>query len=239
MSSSPIKRIASALRRHDAKQLIPLFFKNLRHLVVSGLRPDKHQVSEFDLSLHTETESIREIGSLDIQSTNAKHAVRYQPSPVDSVLAAISDLSIDHSRFAFIDFGCGKGRVLMLAAQYPYKSVSGIEFSEELAGIARTNLKTAGLPVRAGQSIEVHCADFTEYDLPPEPLVCYFYNPCRRPVMQIIADKIEMSLRELPRDAIIVYLDPVHRELFDASDRWNLVVDNNSWVTFESRSVRK
>src|SRR5579875_4141831 len=36
----------------------------------------------------------------------------------------------------FLDVGAGKGRAMMLASQYPFLRVEGVELDEELAGIA-------------------------------------------------------------------------------------------------------
>ena len=32
----------------------------------------------------------------------------------------------------FVDFGCGKGRALLIASEYNFKSVRGVEFAHEL-----------------------------------------------------------------------------------------------------------
>ena len=70
---------------------------------------------------------------LDIAlSGNALHAVAYEPSPYHITTKIIQKLSIDHTRFSFLDFGSGKGRVLLIACQLPFKSVIGIEFSQDL-----------------------------------------------------------------------------------------------------------
>jgi hypothetical protein len=49
-------------------------------------------------------------------------------------------LNIDPRNFTFIDFGSGKGRVLLIAAGLPFKAVVGIEFSRELHEIAVQNI---------------------------------------------------------------------------------------------------
>jgi len=44
----------------------------------------------------------------------------------------LEKLSINHSEFTFIDFGSGKGRVLFLASEYPYKKIIGVELARML-----------------------------------------------------------------------------------------------------------
>ena len=83
---------------------------------------------------------MREIGTLDVvSSAAARYAVRYDPSNPEVVRGLISKLQIDYSRFSFIDFGSGKGRVLLVAAGFPFKEVIGVEFSRELHEVALKN----------------------------------------------------------------------------------------------------
>jgi hypothetical protein len=44
----------------------------------------------------------------------------------------IRRLKVDRQRFTFIDLESGKGRALLIPAQYPLKSVIGVEFSQTL-----------------------------------------------------------------------------------------------------------
>ena len=53
------------------------------------------------------------------------------------VVAAIED---DLGRLTFVDYGAGKGRVLLLASQHPFTAVGGIEFAEELHDNATMNI---------------------------------------------------------------------------------------------------
>ena len=55
----------------------------------------------------------------------------------DWALSAIDD---DLSQLSFVDYGAGKGRVLLLAAQHPFAAVGGIEFAEELHDDAAMNI---------------------------------------------------------------------------------------------------
>ena len=43
--------------------------------------------------------------------------------------------------YALVDIGCGKGRVLMMAAAYPFREMVGVELNPALARVARKNLK--------------------------------------------------------------------------------------------------
>ena len=67
-------------------------------------------------------------------------SVRYEATPVSFFHSAVSKLALDYSTTVFIDFGSGKGRTLLLAGQYPFHSIIGIEISPALCEIAQNNI---------------------------------------------------------------------------------------------------
>jgi SAM-dependent methyltransferase len=217
---SPLKRLRSAWSRHGPAGFASLVLKNLRHYGgrlgrrAAPAAPD----SGFDRAHGIETTDVREVGSLDIDSANARWAVRYQPSPHEFATGLIAALPVEHARYSFVDYGSGKGRVLLIAAQWPFAAVVGVEFARELHEVAQRNLNHAD---GARRALSVQClhADATAFEPPPTPLVAYFYNPFGEPVMRAVAARLEASLAAAPRDAWIVYVHPDHRAVFDAA-RW-------------------
>ncbi len=79
----------------------------------------------------------------------------------------------------FIDFGCGKGRVVHQAARYPFRRVIGIEVVPELAEIAREAIATGKHRYKC-QDVQIVVADATEYEIPDDLTVAYFFRPFRR-----------------------------------------------------------
>jgi SAM-dependent methyltransferase len=54
------------------------------------------------------------------------------PSVFHSVMQAVRDrLALDYRRFSFVDVGSGKGRALLLASDYPFREIIGVELSPE------------------------------------------------------------------------------------------------------------
>ena len=60
----------------------------------------------------------------------------YQPTSPKIATAILSRLELDYPQYTFIDFGSGKGRVLLIASGFPFKAVIGVEFAEELHRVA-------------------------------------------------------------------------------------------------------
>ncbi len=83
--------------------------------------------------------------------------------------AFLGDLPIpDHSRFTFIDLGSGKGRILFLAAEYPYRRIQGVEFARELHSEAQENFRTfsTGAGSSGAGKIESVCVDAGNFEFP-------------------------------------------------------------------------
>lgn len=55
-------------------------------------------------------------------------------------------MGLDYSKFTFIDFGAGMGRVLLMASERPFRKIIGVEFARELITIAENNLRSYSPP---------------------------------------------------------------------------------------------
>lgn len=141
---------------------------------------------------------------------------RYQtmrPELFHEMMAA-ADLS---EGAAFIDIGSGKGRLLLLASLYPFRKIVGVEFDRDLHAIARRNIVRFKHPDQKTFAIETICGDATRYEFPLTPLVVMLANPFRGALMRTMLNEIERSLREHPRPCVVLYKNPVEREMWDAS----------------------
>jgi SAM-dependent methyltransferase len=85
--------------------------------------------------------------------------------------------------FTFIDVGCGKGRVLMLAALHGFDAVLGIEFAPLICEIAEQNL--LDFSGRRPAHWSVINADAVSVDLPSGvPLLIYSFNPFKAEIWE-------------------------------------------------------
>jgi SAM-dependent methyltransferase len=113
-------------------------------------------------------------------------------------------LDIRHEDYTFIDIGCGKGRVLLIASELPFRRIIGVEFAPSLAEIARQNLRHyRGL--QRCKDIEVITGDATEYEFPSGPQVLYFYSPFSPAVLDQVVRRVEDSFQRSPRDLLVMF----------------------------------
>lgn len=119
-------------------------------------------------------------------------------------------LPVNPATYTYVDLGCGKGRTLILAAQYGFRRVVGVDLSEKMLEIARRNLDKA-----ACHTAEVIHANAATYSLPEDPVVLFIYNAFWRDVLEQIAKGVVSSLAVRPRPLYVVYWNPAFREVFD------------------------
>jgi SAM-dependent methyltransferase len=160
----------------------------------------------FDQSLGIETAGIVRLDELKIDSPNRIAGSRYQATSPALFRQLINRINIDHRQFSFIDFGSGKGRVLMLASEFQFRCVTGVEFSKQLHEIALRNIAAYPRERVACGRLESICIDATEFELPTDPLVLYFYNPFELRVWQIVLARLQRSLERCPRPVYILFI---------------------------------
>lgn len=132
----------------------------------------------------------------------------YGPARARNVRAALAALAIgDPSNYTFIDLGSGKGKVLFVAAELPFKRVIGVEYSAAMHRDAESNLRT----LRPGTSttrIElVHC-DAATYDFPGGNLVLFMFNPFGPEITGLVMRNLQDAIRREPRHVVIIMLYP-------------------------------
>ncbi len=157
---------------------------------LKGLTPRDGLVCHpFDLEFGVRTSGLVAGRNLTSGQRNDRHATAYYavaPSVFRGMivrwrrcrpLAAIDE-------FTFIDLGAGMGRAMLLAAEFPFRAVLGVELNPTLARIGRRNLALWRAAGRARAPLRMFCRDAAEFDLPPGPCVAFLFNPFAGPVLR-------------------------------------------------------
>ena len=142
----------------------------------------------------------------------------YFPTSIRAFNRVIRDLAVEPDD-VFVDYGCGMGRVLVLAARHPFRSMIGVEVSEELLRSARQNIGQALAP-RDQSRVELVHQNARDFRLPDTASVLYFYNPFHGDVLRKVFAEIERSLRAQPRRLRIVYNNPTHFRRIESQYVW-------------------
>ena len=171
----------------------------------------------FDASRHIETAGTAALNELTILG-NASDSSSYLPVRPRRARQALRALPInDHSSYTFVDVGSGKGRMLMLAAEYPFRKIVGIEFAAELHDQAIKNIAAYRSHKRTSREIESLCMNALDFPIPDESLVLYFFNPFGLVTMQLFLRRLDRSLERSPRDVLVVTYFQEFEALFAAT----------------------
>jgi SAM-dependent methyltransferase len=187
----------------------------------------------FDLKYGTETGGVIEAGALDIADDKVLHANRYQTAIVEAFTSILNELPVRHEEFLFIDLGSGKGRALLLASQFAFKEIIGVELSPTLHRIACRNIQIYRDELQRCRKIRSVCEDAASYQIPPEKAVFYLFNPFDEQVMQIVLKNIEESLHSAPREIYVVYLKPSHRDVLDQATFLRVINHADKYVIYQ------
>jgi SAM-dependent methyltransferase len=135
---------------------------------------------------------------------NVDHATIYIPTREGPFLKMLDALNLDKDNTVFIDFGCGKGRALMLAAKHGIKKIKGIEFCEQLSSIALSNLQLYSNKNRDIDYVVIN-DDMSLYNIDDSDNLFYFYNPCDEYVLNKVISNIINSFSRVAREGMIIY----------------------------------
>ena len=129
----------------------------------------------------------------------------YMPTDPVQFLEMMTALPIDFRTFTFVDLGSGKGRTLLMASEYPFRKIVGVEIVSELDRAAQENIRAYQSPTQQCSDIQAICGDACRFELPEEPLVLYLFNPLPEAGLRELVQRLEKSLEELPRAVWVVY----------------------------------
>jgi SAM-dependent methyltransferase len=146
----------------------------------------------------------------------------YQASAWTSLQRALDGRSVS-SEDVFLDLGCGKGRVLWLAARnYPFRRVIGVEVVEQMADFARANLEANRHRFRAGEAT-VEVANAADYTIPDDVTVIYMFSPFGGDVFRAVTNNMVASLDRRPRALTLIYANPELASVVEGCDRFELI----------------
>jgi hypothetical protein len=169
--------------------------------------PLQNQIDrEFDERFGVDTAGEVPLAEVGITGSDLERGhAHYRPVWTRVLRESLDGLSIAYERFTFVDYGSGKGKALLLASDYPFEEIIGIEFADKLHQIASENVRRYRSPLQRCQRVRSECIDATQYEPPARPLVCFFFNPFDDPTMEAVLTRLRGSIERSPREAFIVY----------------------------------
>ena len=115
----------------------------------------------------------------------------YRPLTERVFREMFASIAIDAAQFTFIDVGSGKGKVLFMAADMPFKRIVGVEYAIGLHEVAVRNVANFHSSTQQCRALEVVHGDALKYPLPPGPVVLHIFNALAPEVMRELLVKLD------------------------------------------------
>lgn len=125
----------------------------------------------------------------------------------------LKKLSIDESD-CILDVGCGKGKAISYMIRFPFQKIDGLDISEKLIKIAEKNFSI----LKQKRRVHLYVCDARHFERFDNYNYLFFYNPFPRETMEQVKKRILESLKRVPREMIIIYENPVDRDLFETGE---------------------
>jgi SAM-dependent methyltransferase len=186
--------------------------------------PRKSAVHPFDIAHGTETSGL-------LPGTVIARGTTHEPTDLTayygvapSILRALLDLWLRElhplatiERTVFLDIGAGKGRAMLVASEYPFLRVEGIELNPKLADIAHRNISMWETTQQSTMlaPLLLHEDDATRMPLPQEPLLAHLFHPFEDRLLRRFLRHVEKDLTANPRPFDLVYVNAEHDSLLD------------------------
>jgi len=215
-------RLVRSLRQHGVRHTLRAAWRHVSAFVSRMV--DGH----FDPAFGTETRTKVENAELgDVASPNLARGIRYEPTRALPFRRALRRFAVPPTG-GFVDLGCGKGRVLILAAQHGFERVTGVDYSAALCAAAESNL--AAFRARTSRTFQasVLAMDAADYGFSPDDTVVYLFNPFDSVVLSAVLARLRRSLETHPRPVWIVYHNPVWRSTIDATGAFEHIGDHTT-----------
>ena len=163
---------------------------------------------------------------------------QYQPSEPELFHQIMNGLPVSVDGFTFIDLGSGKGRTLLMASDYPFRRIVGIELLAELNQVAQQNIGNYRSEQQKCFAIESQAGNARNFVFPNEPIVLYLFNPFPEHILRAVLANLQTSLLTVPREVFVVYHNLVHDNVFCEQEWLSPVYRTHQFAIYKSQASR-
>ncbi len=152
-----------------------------------------------------------DLEELEEKGIDIEHSNIYMPASYDLLEDVFAKTKVSVFKH-LLDIGCGKGRVLCVAAHLGVKKVSGIDFSKEFCREATKNLISTQRNLN-DLEFKIYNNDAFYFEIAGDVDCIFMFNPFDDLIMSGVLENIEISLEEHPRKMTIIYFNPLQKHM--------------------------
>jgi len=160
-----------------------------------------------------DTIELDRLKTITVTGNNLDHASIYQASNYFILEKGFNYLQSINENKNITDFGCGKGRAMIVAAHFGFNNITGIDFAKALCLSGEKNIQETQ-QLYPLVKFNIICDDVVNYKIKIDQTVFFFFNPFDEVIMLKVVKNILSSFKEKERKIYIMYANPVHKEIF-------------------------
>lgn len=162
---------------------------------------------------HLDSIVLDRLKTITVKGDNLNHGSIYQACNYFILEKGFNYLRSINENKNFTDFGCGKGRAMVVAFYYGFTDITGIDFAKALCMLAEKNAQNTRTLFPLAK-FNIICDDVVNCKIQNDQTVFFLFNPFDEVVMLKVVKNILSSLKEKERKIYIMYANPVHKEIF-------------------------
>jgi hypothetical protein len=165
---------------------------------------DDKCIRSFDRKYHVKTTGYILLSNTSVDPKRLQDATQYGPVNGWGFRRALRQLDLPR-HMNFVDLGCGLGRACIVAAEYGFHRVTGVELAPEFCATARRNVTKCRL--RSGQisAITILEMDALEYCDQTEDDIFFMFRPFSWEFLTRILGKLTIRAELLKRPLTVIY----------------------------------
>ena len=197
--SSASKRIAHLLRSFGVGKAVSVCWATL----------DDQLLKSFDRWYRVTTSGYISLASTSFDPSKLRNATSYGAVNAWAFRSLLKTLGLPKT-LHFVDLGCGLGRACILAAEYGFEKVTGVELAPELCTLARKNLSTCRLPASTMARAQIVEADALEYCEHSDDDLFFIYRAFSEEFFNTVLQKLTQKATPRNKPLTIIYTERLY-----------------------------
>jgi SAM-dependent methyltransferase len=193
----------------------------------------------YDSKYGIKTKGLVRLDDLEITSDNKTRNTGFRPTRVRPLKKLLNSLELPRDS-VFVDLGCGKGRALVIAAEYGFKRVVGVEFSSVLCKEAKRNISTYLKNRGVDVDIEIVESDVCDYEIKDDENIFYLFDPFDDVVLGRVLKNLDLSIEKMKRKVWLIYNNPIFRTVIEKQGNFKksgeIFIGNTEFVVYSRNS---
>ena len=181
-------------------------FGLMKTLTVFAAKVDDQHLRFFDRKYGIRTSGHVELSDTSFDPSKLRNATAYGPVNGWAFRRLLRNLDLPKS-LHFVDLGCGLARPCIVAAEYGFEKVTGVELAPELCITARENVERCHLPSEKKQRISIIQGDVFDYCERSEDDVFFIFRAFSLEFFRIVRTKLAARALQQDKTLTMIYTE--------------------------------